>query len=131
MANNFNPYNNGYNNNFYMQEFQNMKDRIDRTMQQYQQNQYVPQQQVQPQIQQTFQLAPNQNNSNSMDALIVNNEEEVRNQLVVKPTIFTTQDYSNMWIKDVTGNVRYFRTEEIIQVDENIQEINKKGTKAL
>ncbi len=121
MANNYNP----YNGNIYMQEMQTMKDRIDRQMQQYQQsqNQFMQQQQ-QPQIQQTFQLAPNQNNNNEFDARAVRNLEEVKNFLVLKPTLFVNDDYSTLWIKDINGNIKTFKMEEIIQVDENVQEIN-------
>lgn len=120
------PTYNPYNSNMYLQEMQGMRDRIDKTIQNYQQNQnqYMQQQQQQPQIQQTFQLAPNQNNVNDMDGKIANNLDEVKRSLVLKPTIFVTPDYSNIWIKDVSGNIRTFRTEEIIEVDENLVEIN-------
>lgn len=48
-----------YNNQFYMQDLQGMRDRIDRQLQQMQQ---ISQPQQTP-ITQNFQLAPSQNNS--------------------------------------------------------------------
>ena len=56
---NYNPY---YNANFYMQDLQSMRDRIDSQMRQMQQNQYQMQQPV-PQVTQNFQLASNPNNN--------------------------------------------------------------------
>lgn len=119
MANNYNP----YNQNYYVQDLQGMRDRIDRTLQTYQNNQFANQQQ-QPQIQQTFQLAPNQNN-NAIDGAMAQNEEEVKRFLVLKPTLFVNNDFSTLWIKDVNGSIRTFKTEEIIQVDESVEEITK------
>ena len=120
MAANYNP----YSSNLYLQDLQSMRDRIDNTMKQYQQtqqNQYIQPQQ--PQIQQTFQLAPNQP-TNNLDAKFVSGEDDVTNYLVIKPTIFATQDYSSIWVKDINGKVRFFKTEEIIKTDGNTQEIN-------
>ena len=68
-----------YNNNqFYMQDLQNMKDRSDNQMKQMQQfNQNQMQQQPIPQINQSFQLAPNPN-SNELESKYVNNIDEVK-----------------------------------------------------
>ena len=103
----------------YLQDWQNMRDRIDRQIQQYQYNQ-----QQQPQIQQTFQLAPNQN-GNEVDAKVAETIDEVSKSFVLKPTIFVNKNYSTMWVKDIGGNIRTFKTEEVVQVDESIQEINQ------
>lgn len=121
MANNFNP----YNTNFYLQDLQNIKDRIDKQMQAYQQNQNQFMQSQQPQIQQTFQLSnPNQNNSNDFDGKYVENIDEVKNTLVLKNSLFINKDMSKLWFKDTGGNIRIFNLQEEIQVDENIAEIN-------
>lgn len=55
----------GYNTNFYMQDLQNMRDRIDKQMAQIQQqnSQPVP-------ITQNFQLAPNNTNKGDFDGTV-------------------------------------------------------------
>lgn len=108
---NYNP----YNTNFYLQDLQNMRDRIDRTIQQYHQNQ-IQQPQVQPPITQNFQLAPTQ--LGELEARYANNIEEVKNTFVIKTGIFITKDFSTIWIKDTTGNIKTYKTEEIIELDE-------------
>ena len=111
------------NNQFYMQDLQNMKDRIDRQMQQVQQmNQNQMQQPVQPPITQNFQLAPNPTN-NELESKYVNNIDEVRNTFVMKTGVFVNKDFTSLWIKDVTGNIRTFKTEEIIDLDPKDREI--------
>ena len=111
------------NNQYYMQDLQNMKDRIDRQMQQVQQmNQNQMQQPVQQPITQNFQLAPNPSN-NELESKYVNNIDEVRNTFVMKTGVFINKDFTSLWIKDVTGNIRTFRTEEIIELDPKDKEI--------
>lgn len=111
------------NNQYYMQDLQNMKDRIDRQMQQVQQfNQNQMQQQQPVPITQNFQLAPNPNN-NELESKYVNNIDEVKNTFVMKTGIFVNKDFTSLWIKDVTGNIRTFRTEEIIELDPKDKEI--------
>ena len=111
------------NNQFYMQDLQNMKDRIDRQMQQVQQmNQNQMQQPVQQPITQNFQLAPNPSN-NELESKYVNNIDEVRNTFVMKTGVFINKDFTSLWIKDVTGNIRTFKTEEIIELDPKDKEI--------
>lgn len=107
-----------------MQDLQNMKDRIDRQMQQVQQmNQNQMQQQPQiPQVNQTFQLAPNPTN-NELESKYANNIDEVKNTFVMKTGVFINKDFTSLWIKDVTGNIRTFRTEEIIELDPKDKEI--------
>lgn len=111
------------NNQFYMQDLQNMKDRIDRQMQQVQQmNQNQIQNQQPVPITQNFQLAPNPNN-NELESKYVNNIDEVKNTFVMKTGVFINKDFTSLWIKDVTGNIRTFRTEEIIELDPKDKEI--------
>lgn len=110
----------GLNNQMYMQDLQNIRDRIDMQMKQMQSNQQNPQPTA---INQTFQLAPNQHNVNDLEAKIVKDIEEVKNTLVIKTGIFTTNDYSTIWIKDVSGNIRTFQTNEVIELDEKDKQI--------
>ena len=111
------------NNQFYMQDLQNMKDRIDRQMQQVQQmNQNQMQPPVQQPITQNFQLAPNPSN-NELESKYVNNIDEVKNTFVMKTGIFVNKDFTSLWVKDVTGNIRTFKTEEVIEMDPKDKEI--------
>ena len=111
------------NNQFYMQDLQNMKDRIDRQMQQVQQmNQNQIQNQQPIPITQNFQLAPNPNN-NELESKYVNNIDEVKNTFVMKTGVFINKDFTSLWIKDVTGNIRTFKTEEVIELDPKDKEI--------
>lgn len=111
------------NNQYYMQDLQNMKDRIDRQMQQVQQmNQNQIQNQQPVPITQNFQLAPNPNN-NELESKYVNNIDEVKNTFVMKTGVFINKDFTSLWIKDVTGNIRTFKTEEVIELDPKDKEI--------
>ena len=113
MAYNYYP-----NNQYYMQDLQNMRDKIDNQMRQLQNQQPIQQ----PQIHQNFQLAP-QNNNNELESKYADNFDEVKNTFVMKTGIFTKKDFSTIWIKDVSGNIRTFKTEEIIELDEKDREI--------
>ena len=107
-----------YSNQFYIQDLQNMKDRIDNQLRQLQQNQV---QQPQP-ITQNFQLAPNPTN-NELESKYVNNVDEVKSTFVMKTGVFVNNDYSTMWVKDVNGKIRTFNTVEVIEMDEKDKEI--------
>ena len=111
-------YNNPYN-SFYMQDLQNMKDRIDRTMQQYQQQH--PMQPVQP-ITQNFQIAPTQP-STELEGKYANSIDDVKNTFVIKTGIFATRDFSTIWVKDVAGNIKTYKTEEVVELDEKDKKI--------
>lgn len=113
------------NNQFYMQDLQNMRDKIDRQMQQFQQlqqNQYQPQQPAP--ITQNFQLAPTQNNSNNeLEGKYAENFEQVKNTFVIKTGVFVNKDFSKLWVKDVSGKIRTFDTQEILEIDDKDKEI--------
>ena len=111
------------NNQFYMQDLQNMRDKIDRQMQQVQQlsqNQNQPQQPV-PNVTQNFQIAPNVNNE--IEGKYANSIDDVKNTFVMKVGIFVNKDFSTMWVKNVNGDIRTFNTEEIVELDEKDREI--------
>ena len=109
-------YGNPYNNQMYMQDLQGLRDRIDRQMQMANQNQS---QQI-PQINQNFQLAPNQG---GIGVKYVNNIEDVKKELVFADTVFLDKEYANMWIKNAKGEIRTFSIIEIIAKDEKDLEI--------
>lgn len=113
------------NNQIYLQDLQNMKDRIDSQMRQLQQqNQATAQQMQQPQIQQTFQLSNPNSSLSDFDGKYVENVDEVRNTLTLKTTLFMTKDLKNLWIKDASGNIRTFGLAEVIEKDEKDIEID-------
>lgn len=109
------------NNPMYLQELQSMKDRIDNQMRHIQQQNQM-QQPVQQPITQNFQIAP-QNNNNDLDGKFAENIEEVKNTFVIKTGLFINKNYSTLWIKDVSGNIKTFALEEIIELDEKDREI--------
>lgn len=112
-----------YNNSqYYMQNLQDMRDRIDNQIRNYQQTQM--QQQQQPSINQTFQLAPTQNNNNELESRYVENVDDVKNTFVIKTGIFVNKDFSKLWIKNVNGDIRTFNTQEIVEIDPKDKEIN-------
>lgn len=112
-------YGNPYNNQMYMQDLQGLRDRIDRQMQMANQNQ--PQTQT-PQINQNFQITPTQNN-NEMQAKYVNDIDDVKNTFVMNIGLFINKQMSNLWIKDVRGDIKTFKLEEVIERDEKDIEI--------
>lgn len=121
MAYNYYP-----NNQYYMQDLQNMKERIDKQMQQMQQmnqNQMQQQPPTPTNLTQTFQLAPQINSNSELQCQYADNIEQVKNTFVMKNAIFVTKDLSTMWQKDVSGNIRTFKTEEVVELDEKDREI--------
>jgi hypothetical protein len=106
-----------------MQDLQNMRDRIDNQMRQIQQQQNQIPQQVPTNLTQNFQITPQQNIANELEVKYANNIDEVKNTFVMKTGVFLTKDFSTLWIKDVSGNVRTFRTEEVVELDEKDKEI--------
>lgn len=112
---------NPYNNQMYMQDLQGLRDRIDRQMQIANQNQP----QTAP-ITQNFQLAPNQNNQGIK---YVNSIEDVKKELVFADTLFVNKEYSFLWYKNASGEVKTYELKEIIELDEKdikIKELEEK-----
>ena len=126
---NYNPYNqfaqpyNPYNQNN-IQQMEQIRDQWDAKIQLAQQQQQNQMQQQQPMSQgqvpitQNFQLAPQTNNTSELESRYAENIDEVKNTFVMKTAIFAKKDYSIIWIKDVSGNIKTFKTEEVIERDE-------------
>lgn len=110
-------------NQFFMNDLQAMRDRIDNQMRQIQQQQQFSTQQ-QPQIQQTFQLSNPTNNSNDFDGKYAENSEEVKSTLVLKNSLFVSKDMQTLWVKDVSGGIKTYSLSEIIEKDEKDIEID-------
>lgn len=111
---------NNFNNQMYMQELQNMRDRIDKQMMQMQQ---PTQNQQTPAINQTFQITPTNQSINDLESKFVNDIEEVKNTLVMKTGVFLTSDLKTAYVKDVSGNIRTFELNEVIELDEKDKQI--------
>ena len=105
---------NPYSNQMYMQDLQGLRDRIDRQMQMANQNQP----QTTP-ITQNFQLAPNQNNG----IKYVNSIDDVRKELVFADTLFVNKEYTQLWLKNASGEVKTYELKEIIELDEKDRKI--------
>jgi len=107
------------NNQYYMQDLQNMRDRIENQIRNIQQQNQMQQP---TNLTQNFQIAPNVNN-NEIESKYVNSIDEVKNTFVMKMGVFVNKDFSTLWVKEVNGNIRTFKTEEIIELDEKDREI--------
>ena len=113
------------NNQIYMQDLQNMREKIDRQMQQMQQlnqNQMQQQQPTPTNLTQNFQLAPNPTN-NELESKYANNIDEVRNTFVMKTGVFLNKELNTLWIKNTNGDIRTFELSEIIDIDPKDKEI--------
>ena len=109
----FNPYFNQQ----YQQDLLNMKERIERQLQQTQnQSQY---QQPVP-ITQNFQLAPNQNQNGIKYA---NSIDDVKKELVFTDTLFINKEYTQLWFKNALGEIKTYKLEQIIELDEKDRKI--------
>ena len=119
-ATNFSPYNQNS-----IQQLEQMRDQLDARIQTAQQQQQQSQQQTPqiPQINQSFQLAPTTNNNSDLEGRYAENIDEVKNTFVMKTGIFASKDFNTIWIKDVSGNIRTFKTDEIIPRDEKDMQI--------
>ena len=102
-----NPY---FNQQAYQQDLINMRDRLDKQIQQAQQmNNNQP-----PAINQTFQLSPNQSNH----IKYTETEEDVSKELVFADTLFVNRAYSKMWFKNASGEIKEYELKEVIKKDE-------------
>ena len=78
--------------------------------------------QTSPNINQTFQLAPNQPNNNVKYAT---SREEVKKELVFGDTIFVNKEYDRMWLKNARGETKEYELIEIVELDPKDAEIKK------
>lgn len=101
------------NNPYYMQDLQNMRDRIDSQLKSLQQ---------QPQaITQNFQIAPS--NTSELEGRYANSIDEVKNTFVVKAGLFVNKDLDTLWLKDTNGKIRTFEITEVVEIDDKDREI--------
>ena len=100
----------------YQQDLINMRDRLDK---QIQQAQMTPQHQPTA-INQTFQLSPTQNSSGIKFAKDI---DEVKKELVFTDTLFVNKEYTLLWYKNALGEVKTYELKEIIELDEKDRRI--------
>lgn len=111
-------YNNPYFNQQYQQDLLNMRERLDRQLQQAQmQPQNQPQQAP---ITQNFQLAPTQNQNGIK---YVKDIDEVKKELVFVDTLFVNKEYTQLWHKNALGEIKTYNLEEVIEMDEKDRKI--------
>lgn len=111
----------GNNGQYYMQNLQDMRDRIDNQIKSYQQTQ-MQQPPVQQPITQNFQITPQTNNS-EIQAKYVTNINDVKNTFVMTTGIFVNKEMNTLWLKNINGDIRTFNLQEIIEQDEKDLEI--------
>lgn len=98
---------------YYIQDLQGMKDRIENQIRQYQNQQQAP-------ITQNFQITPT---PGEIDGKYATNIDEVRNTFVTKTGLFVNRDFNTLWVKDISGKIRTFNLEEVVELDHKDKEI--------
>ena len=98
---------------YYIQDLQGMKDRIENQIRQYQNQQQAP-------ITQNFQITPT---PGEIDGKYATNIDEVRNTFVTKTGLFVNRDFNTLWVKDISGKIRTFNLEEVVDLDPKDKEI--------
>lgn len=94
-------------------------DRINAQMNELERIKAQMQQPIQPNINQTFQLAP----TNRDVIRYANNIEEVQRDLVMGDTPYFSKDMSVVWIKNTKGEIKAYTLAEIVQKDEKDMQI--------
>lgn len=112
--------------NAYEQSLKNIINQANTQLQQLQ-NQPTPVVPQQPQIHQSFQLAPQSSNTD-IQAKYVKDINDVRNTFVANLGLFINKENNTLWLKNVNGDIRSFELKEIIEQDPKdieIQELKK------
>lgn len=112
-------FNNPYMNNYNVGQ-QSLNERIDNQIAQLQQMKEQMKNNQQPAINQTFQLAPTNNNHGIRYA---NTIEEVAKENIYLDTPFFSKDMSILWLKSTNGNIKTYELNEIIPKDSKDMQI--------
>ena len=101
---------------------QNMYEQIDNQIAQLNtmKEQMKNNQNQQPAINQTFQLAPNSHGGMKY----VNSIDDVRKETVFQDMPFFSKDLSVLWIKNAKGDIKAYEISEIVQKDEKDLQID-------
>lgn len=114
----FRPYTMNYQNGLNQQ---NMYEQIDGQINQLQQmKEQLKNNNQQPAINQTFQLAPNGHGG----IRYVNSIDDVSKETVFIDTPFFSKDLSVVWIKNSKGDIKAYELNEIVQKDEKDLQID-------
>ena len=114
-------YQNGYNQQALLEQTDSQISQLQQLREQLKNNiSQQPQQQGQPAINQTFQLAPNGNGG----IKYVNSIEDVNKETVFVDTPFFSKDLSVVWIKSASGEIKAYEMNEIIEKDEKDLQID-------
>lgn len=100
-------------NNPYYNNAQLSMDRIDSQIKELENMRTQLQRNMQPAINQTFQLAPGNNGINYVNGL-----EDVHKELVLNDTLFVDKTFSNMWLKTVKGEIKTYKLKEVKEKDD-------------
>lgn len=112
-----NPYMNNYLNTLNQQStYENIDSQINKLQQLKEQMKNNNQQ---PAINQTFQLAPNSNSG----IKYVNSIDDVNKETIFADTPFFSKDLSVMWLKSANGNIKAYELNEIVERDEKDMQI--------
>ena len=110
---NNNPYMRNYIPNYNGFNQQNINEQIDNQINQLQQMKEQMKNNIQPAINQTFQLAPTNNHT----MRFVNTIDDVNKEVVYFDTPFFSKDMSILWIKNAKGDIKTYELNEIIPKD--------------
>ena len=108
-----------YNTPYQMYGQQNLTDRIDNQIAQLQQMKEQFKNNQQPSINQTFQLAPNNNHIMKFANVI----DDVAKETVYVDTPFFSKDMTVMWLKNAKGDIKTYELNEIIPKNEKDMQI--------
>jgi hypothetical protein len=112
-----NPYARNFNNNLSQQGLYEQIDYEINNLQQMKEkmknNNAQMQNQQQPSINQTFQLAP----TNREVIRYANSIEDVQRDVVVGDTPYFSKDMSIVWVKSINGTIRSYELNEIVEKD--------------
>ena len=111
-------------NNPYYNSAQLSMDRIDNQIKELENMRAQVQRNMQPAINQTFQISPNNSGIKFVESI-----SDVEKELVMSDSIFVTRDFTTMWLKTIKGEIRTFQMKEVVQKDEKdlvIEELQKK-----
>lgn len=100
-------------NNPYYNNAQNSIDRIDNQIKELETMRAQLQRNIQPSINQTFQIS-----QNSGGIKFVSGIEDVNKELVLNDTLFVNKDFSMLWLKTVKGEIKTYELHEVIEKDE-------------
>ena len=100
-------------NNSYYNSAQVSLDRIDNQIKELEGMRAQLQRNMQPAINQTFQLAPNNNTIKYATSI-----EDVKKEIVLADSLFVNKEYTTLWLKTVKGDIRAFELKEIVEKDE-------------